>query len=191
MPRWIVSGVVIVAVCIGVGVALLVVQRDGSSPDERFAENICSTTLPWARRMRRIFDDSVHTRAAPGHDAGWLRLYGLAYRGMETTRKYGVRIRAVPVPETEAGRKAAKFMDVYSRRPFGWMAEEERRVRKLPRDITLLQSIRGLNHMELTLSLALAEMGDALVLYVPELVDDFQKADSCKKLRVLMTRPVT
>jgi hypothetical protein len=181
------TGVLVVASLVA-GVAIALVAADGAapSPDERFAASVCSTTLPWAEEMIEIWDDAIHTRAAPGHDAGWLKLYGLAYQGKEVARKYGAEIRALRVPDTQAGTKTAKYLEWYSRRPFETMANEERRLRKLPMDFTLLQSIRGLNNFELVLVMALSEMGDDLVLLVPELVEAFETADSCGELRELM-----
>jgi hypothetical protein len=67
------------------------------------------------------------------------------------------------------------------------MATEERSVRRLPKNISLVQSIHALNHLELMLVISAADMGDA-ILPVPELadlVDTFVNTASCKKLRAV------
>jgi hypothetical protein len=188
MRRVVLGAIVVAGVFVATAITLVAAGHGGPSPDERFAEDVCATSLPWVEDMIEVHDDAVHTRAAPGHDAGWLPVYGIAYRGQEVARKYGTAIRALQVPDTDAGKKAGRYLDWWSRRPLQTMTREERRMRKLPREMTLLQSIRALNAVELQLLIALSEMGDGgiLLLVVPELQPAFKRADSCEDLRVLI-----
>ena len=133
--------------------------------------------------MLEVSDDVVHTRAAPGPDAR-VTLWSLALRGTEITTKLRAELRALSVPDTDAGREAASYVENFARFAFERTAAEERRVRKLPKSITLLQSIRSLDRLELALFNAYAEMTryDFIGVRIPELKEPFEKADSCKEL---------
>jgi hypothetical protein len=82
-----------------------------------------------------------------------------------------VKIRKIPAPDTAAGLKFARYMPGLAGEPLREMAEEERRIRRLPQNITLLQSIRGLNHLQLTLLFSAHDMGDGIMRPVPELAE--------------------
>jgi hypothetical protein len=194
MRTWNLALVAVAGVIFGSAIVLAATDSGSVSADERFAIGVCEKSLPWVRQMLDVFDDAVHTRAAPGNDDGWLPLYGKAYRGQEIARKYGAAIRALRVPDTPAGRDARRFLGWWSRQPLQTMKREERRVWKLGGDrheITLRQSIRGLNQVELSLVRALGDMGTGIVLYVPELVDRFSTAEPCKRLRALVSNHET
>jgi hypothetical protein len=137
--------------------------------------------------MLELYDDVRHVRAAPGPDA-WTKQLMLILRGEEVTRKLRVELGGLPVPDTDDGRKAANFLDNFARFAFERMLAEERRVRGLPENITLLQSIRSLDRLEFWLLDAFGLMRDAhrtIMTQVPELKEPFEKADACKELAAL------
>jgi hypothetical protein len=169
------------------GIALLVAGCGGPSPEERYAESVCATTLPWAHDLLETYDDVRHIRAAPGPDSR-VTLWALTLRGKEITKKYRVEVGALPVPDTDADRDAATWVEAYARMAFDDMSEAERRVRVLPRRITLLQSIRGLDQLEFSLNAALTAMKGTpgpILAERPELERAFANAGSCKELGAL------
>jgi hypothetical protein len=167
-------------------IALLASGCGGPSPEERFAESVCSTILPRAQEMRETRDDVIHTRAAPGRDAR-ATLWSLALRGTDIATKLRAELRALSVPNTDAGREAASYVENFARFAFETTTAEERRVRRLPKSITLVQSIRSLDRLELALFNAYAEMTnyDLIGVRIPELKEPFEKADSCRELDAL------
>jgi hypothetical protein len=84
----------------------------GPSPEERFAERACATTLVRAEQLLELSDDVVHTRAAPGRDA-WAQMRFILRAAFVETRDDGAVV--IPIPEHEI---------VWTTEPFG----EERRV---------------------------------------------------------------
>lgn len=184
----------LVGACLAVLAAAVVLTaiQDGGygdpSPEERFAENVCSTILPRAQELLDTYDSVVHERAAPGPDAR-VALWALALRGKETTWELRNEVRALSVPDTDAGRLAAAYVKNDAGFALEGMSEEERRARRLPESITLLQSIRGLDRLEQALSSAWAAVlnYDIIGATVPELKEPFENADSCKELEALRT----
>jgi len=109
-------------------------------------------------------------------------------RGQEVARRLGAELRAIPVPDTEAGRGAGEYLQAYARESLETMAEEEHHVRDLPEDVSLLQSIRGLQRLELAFldAFGLMTTADGVIKSeIPELREPFEKADSCKELDAL------
>jgi hypothetical protein len=134
--------------------------------------------------MIDTFDAVNDTRALPGRE-GLVNLVGFAARGKEVARKFHAKIQLLPVPETDAGRSAENSMERQARRPFDLIAAEERRVLALPRNLSLFQSTRALDRLELVLAEASLEMiaiDGPIMQEVPELKEPFAKADSCKEL---------
>jgi len=169
-------------------IALLAAGCRDQSPEERYAESVCSTILPRAQEILDTSDDVIHTRAAPGPDAR-IMLWALALRGTEITRKLQGELHALSVPDTPEGRKAAQYVNFVARVAFDRVMAEEQRARTLPESITLVQSIRGLDRLQLALSSAFSELKgyDIVKVEVPELKRSFETADSCKKLDGLAT----
>jgi hypothetical protein len=136
--------------------------------------------------MLETLDDVVHTRAAPGNVAR-VSLWGLAARGTDTAAKLRADLRTLAAPDTDAGRLAAGMVAARARFAFEVMAAEERRVRRLPQSLTLLQSIRGLDRLGVALARAHGEMisYDGIGLQNPAFKEPFEKADSCSELEGL------
>jgi len=169
--------------------ALLAAGCGGPSPEERFAESVCSTTLPWAQKMLKTYEITRLIRAAPGADSVVALNQG-ALIGKSNAKGFGLELRAIPVPETEAGREAKRWLEHSARESLEFMAEEVRHVRRLRLNITLLQSIRELQRLELALVRAFAMMATTagnIQEFVPELKEPFEKADSCTELEALGT----
>lgn len=184
MPRsLLIAGAVVVVAVAGV---LAVVHRNDDKPsaDEQFAENACVTILAREKELFRLYKEASYTRATPGHDGGWLPLYGMTLQGTEIARKYRAQVARFPVPDSPTARKAEIYLKASARLALMDMTEELRQVGGPPgRDITL-QSIRGLNHLESTLFRAWTDMayGRGLVLqFVPRMRAAFTTAASCKK----------
>jgi len=168
-------------------IALVVPSCGGPSPEERFAERACSTTLVRARQMLELHDDVVHTRAAPGPDARAQMLRFIS-RGEDVTTKLRAELRALPVPDTDDGRKGADLLDNFARLASERLATEERRVRALPENITLAQSIGSLERLELEVVSAFADLTavvGVIATEVPELAQSFEEAKPCKELACL------
>lgn len=138
--------------------------------------------------MLEVADDVRHTRATAG--AGALpSLLGPVQRGKRIATKFADDVRALSVPDTDASRKAAIYFEDFARIAFETLAAEERRVRALPEEVTLLESTRALNHLEVALVSAFFSMTTYRIIpmKVPELEEPFEKADSCKELDTLGT----
>jgi hypothetical protein len=74
------------------------------------------------------------------------------------------------------------------------MSDVVRRIRSAPKDMTLIQNIRGLNRLQSDLVFAISSMGPGVLPVpnvVPELADEFESADSCKKLDARLARDWT
>jgi hypothetical protein len=184
MRHWIVA--LAAAVSIGAVIMLLAAGDRGVSPDQRFVEEVCSTTLPSAREMFDVYDDAIHTRAAPGRGAG-LTVHALAYRGTEIARQYRAEVSAISGPDTDAGRLAEGFLESDSRRAVQFMAEEERRARKAAKRLTLLQSTRGLDRVEFALVQAIFAMTNARFMAAQTgMLEAYEKAGSCTELDALL-----
>lgn len=177
------------AATLGAVMALLASGCGGPSPDERLAESVCTTTLTWAERMLGTYDEARLTRAAPGNDS-LVILSGLALRGKGDAMTFASDLRAVPVPDTDAGRQVRRSLEDAGNRTVEVMSELERYVRTLPESVTLLQSIRGLQRLEsdlVTVVLAMKAVPDPIKMLVPELREAFESADSCKALEAVGT----
>lgn len=138
----------------------------------------------------------VHTRATPGKD-GWGWLLFRAESGRFAAREYGQKVRQLEVPDTPAGRQVAKkrLLHFHSRRPAAILSDAVQRIRSTPpRKMTLVQNIRGLNRLQDDLLFATTAMGPA-VFVTPNLVegltDEFDRAESCKKLDAVFAKDRT
>jgi hypothetical protein len=66
------------------------------------------------------------------------------------------------------------------------------RIRALPRNLSLVQSIKSLNRMQQDLVFLLGDMtgGEPMFASVePELLDEFDHAESCNKLDAVLAHP--
>lgn len=167
-------------------VALLAASCGGGrpSPDDAFAESVCSTTLPRAQQLSETYADALRTRPATGPGARD-DLLRLSQRGKEIAQKFGFELRTVSVPDTAAGRMAAKFVQAHARFPYEMLADEEHRLHTLPKSLTRRESARALYRLQLTFLGIIVDMarvrGD-ITTFVPELRQPFETADSCRKL---------
>jgi hypothetical protein len=159
----------------------------GPSPDERFAEEACATTLERAQQLAEVHDDVVHTRAAPGADAR-AQMLDLAFDGQEITMRLRSEITRLAVPDTDAARDAVGYLESFARSAFESMVGAERDLRKVPEQMTLLQSINSLEQLEFHLIHALIQLTtgpDFIAREVADLEDPFKSADACKELAAL------
>lgn len=175
-----------------VAVAALALVATGCrdrSPEERYVERVCATTLLRAQELLEILDEVRHTRAGPGPEAKG-ELLGPIERAKRVAQKLGDDLREIPRPETETARRAANYLENFASFAFERMVTEERRVRKLPENPTLLQSIRGLDELEAAFFatfIYVTGAEGAIRQELPELREPFDKAKSCKELDALGT----
>jgi len=102
-------------------------------------------------------------------------------------KSFGIELRAIPVPDTDAGRHVKAWLDHSADRSLELMTEEARHVHRPPLNITLLRDIRELQRLELTLVQVVFEMTGLPGIPVSELTKEFEKADSCVELSALGT----
>jgi hypothetical protein len=115
-------------------------------------------------------------------------LLGPIHRGKMVATKLVQEVRALPVPDTDAGRSAAIHLEDEVRAVFDRLATEERRVRSLSESPTLLQTIRALNDLEVAFAQAVSGLKTidyGVTTYVPDLQQSFENAESCKELNAL------
>lgn len=168
-----------------VALTLLASGCGDPSPEARFFDQVCSTTLPQAKEMVETYEEVRLTRAAPGLGAR-AELLALTVRGAEVARKFRAERKALRTLDTDAGRNAERFLDLSADTAFEIMAEEELQVRRLPLGITLLQSILGLEQLEHALLLTFAEMTAAgAIAAQADMLEHFEKADSCEELEAV------
>lgn len=163
------------------------------SEEDRFAERVCSSTLASAEEVLHLMRDVQSTRAAPGADS-WARLVALTDRGVEITRQHNADTTLIRAPDSPSGKRAKAYLLDYSRLQHARMSTEARRVRGLPKDLTLPLSIQALNELEAALTDVIGFMlsaKDATAHRVPEFGDAFRDTDSCKDLANLGSRPRT
>jgi len=139
--------------------------------------------------MLKTYEITRLIRAAPGADSVVALNLG-ALRGKADAKGFGIELRAIAVPDTDAGRRARTYVEYSADQALDVMAEEVRHMRRLPLNITLLQSIRELQRLELGLTRAFSFMAGVpslILVSVPELKQPFEKAASCTELEALGT----
>lgn len=189
LPRrlFVISGPSVLLALVLLAVVLLAVGCGGPSPEERFAERVCSTTVPWAEKMLSTYEETRLIRAAPGSDSV-VRLNHAALRGKADAKSLGIELKAVPVPDTEAARRAEGVFVQSADRALQIMSEQELHVRGLRLNISLVQSIRELARLELALVNTLTTMTtipSSIRTAMPTLRDEFETAESCKELEAV------
>lgn len=161
----------------------------GPSPEERFAEEACATILVRAQEMLDLQDDVVHIRAVPGDEAR-PQMLSFAAAGWDIATRLRSEIRELSAPDSDAGRNAVDYLEDLSRIASEKMVGARNDVLRLPEEVTLVQSIRGLLRLELLLGVAFSDMTsgpDLVAREIPELKEPFEKADSCRSLEELET----
>jgi hypothetical protein len=134
--------------------------------------------------MLDTFEAVNETRVTQGRETV-TTLVGYTFRAKEIARQLRVDLGRLSVPDTEAGREADRWLELDTRRAIAILDEEGRRVRKLPLDITHLQSIRAFDGLELALGEsfgAMTTVNGTIAQAVPELRTAFEKAGSCMEL---------
>jgi hypothetical protein len=168
-------------------VVLLGSACSSPSVEQTFADEVCSTTLASVQETLELLDSVRTTRAAPGRDS-WAMLAGLSDHGTEITRQFNSDAILISAPDTPGGEKAKAYLLDYSRLSHARLTEEARRVQELPRDLTLVQSIRALNDLETALADVIGFMvssKDVITQQVSEMEDVFADSASCRELETL------
>jgi hypothetical protein len=130
-------------------IALLAAGCRGPSADERYAERVCATTLKPAQQMLDVLQEAHVRRATPGAE-GLSRLLGLIDQGEQIARKLQDDLKALPPPNTPAGREASEsVVQDLPGHALGTLAAQERSALKLGKDMTLVENIRALEELEL------------------------------------------
>jgi hypothetical protein len=175
--------------CVSVagGIVLLATSCNDPLPEERFADRVCSMTVPFAEQMLEAYDDVVQTRASSGL-ASRATLEQHIFEGKHIVARFAARLRAVPAVESAAGAQATIHLEAHAAAALDRVSREERRVRRLPEEITRAESAHSLEQIEVTLFNAFAEMISAPALtaeFVPQFKAAFEGADSCKELEAM------
>jgi hypothetical protein len=158
--------------------------------DELFAQKTCATVLPAAKKMLRVREAVVHTRAQPGL-TGWTAVRRFTESGTQAARTFHVRAVLIPA-ETDNSRKAKALVTANSRFAYARMVEERRYVRQLSRRPTRRENNQALAHLERTLGEVFAAMQGAIELaaiQVSDLADAFADSSHCIELEAL--KPTT
>jgi hypothetical protein len=137
-----------------------------------------------------ILDGVGRIRARSGPEAR-AELLAVIERSQEVAQKLGDDLRSIPKPETEAARRASNFFGTFARGAHDRMVAEERRVRRLPANPTRQQSARALSELEQALGEAyvlMISVKAAIKQVLPELIEPYEKAQSCQELDELETR---
>jgi hypothetical protein len=144
--------------------------------------------VPFARELLEALDEVEQARAAPGRDAR-AQLARRVFDGKQITARYAARIRSVEPPDSDAGIQAKKWVDFSAAEALERVRRAERHVRRLPEDISLVQSSRSLELLQLTfVNVILVDMKGvpwSIRQFVPELRAAFADADSCKELEAI------
>lgn len=167
-------------------VALIAFGCGDPSEEERFVEQVCATIMSSAEELLQAGEDVIHTPAAPGSDAR-VELLSLAMRGTGITASLRAELAALLPPSSDVGAAAKQYVESVARLAFETTAAEERRVRALPLQITLAESINGLELLEVAYAQAYTQVKsvDLIGASVPEMKEPFENADSCQALRAL------
>jgi hypothetical protein len=171
---------------LGVTLALVVAGCGDPSPEDRYAERVCSVLLLHGQELLDTYEVVNNKRAAPGRDAR-VSLLLSAMAGADTTWRLRRKLNALAVPDTDGARKAAAYIDATARSADSWVVHELQKTRRLPKNITLVQSTQGLDQLEVSLMTAFLILGsyDIVEVRVPELWPSFEKAESCKDFGTL------
>jgi hypothetical protein len=168
---------------------LVVAGCGGPSREEQFAEAVCAASVPHAQQLLEIYNDVKLTRAAPGGESRSKQLrFTLA--ALNVVERLGTDLDAVEVPETDAADKAIDYFENFVRLAAARIATEQRRIEALPEEITLVQSIRSLDSLELGVIDAFGIVVGAprtVAAQVPELEDALTDAEECTELAALAT----
>ena len=84
--------------------------------------------------------------------------------------------------------QAKTWLDFSADESVKTMAEAERRIRNLPKSLTLVESTQGLEQLELDVITAYSEMTGytaPISQFIPDLYVQFEEADACQELEAL------
>jgi hypothetical protein len=155
--------------------------------EEDFAEETCATILPRARQMLEIRADVADTPAEPV-DRARAEMLQFALRAQALTRELTLNLTRRGGPDTDAERKADDYINSFARFADETTVAALRRVRRLRDDMSVARTTRALEVLKTDLLVAFVQMTDgvaAINTQVPQLREQFQKADSCATLRDL------
>ena len=162
---------------------------DSSSPEDHFAEEACSITATWAREIVETYDEVTLQSPRAGSE-GFEVLTALVMRGLGNVNAFQREIRELSAPDTEAGRQATRWLERSVDRSVQVMSELGGYVRGLPDSITLAQSRRALLRLEsdlIRVGFEMKAVPDPIRMFVPELRQAFEMADSCRELETVGT----
>ena len=162
--------------------ALAATGCGGPSADEKWAASVCTAMDDYTTDMFDAYDRVQRTRATPGRD-NKADMYGAIYAGLRHTDKLATRLKAIDSPPTRSGRRAKRLVDWevgHARKP---LEEMQRKLRKLPESLTLVQNSLLLNDLELALVTAV-NFGTSTPPpnIFPVLGKVFQESDECSRL---------
>jgi hypothetical protein len=157
----------------------------GASPEEKWADSVCSNIGDWKSQVQQAKDDigaklnspRAGTLAAINTDVG---------DAVDATNQLATELKAIGPPDTEKGAQAKQQVDALAAQLQATVSTAKQAVQSVPESANLAQTAQKLAPLAPALQSLTTATSSALTSIQEDseaLKEGFDKADSCKQFR--------
>jgi uncharacterized phage infection (PIP) family protein YhgE len=157
----------------------------GASPEEKWADSVCSSIDDWENQVQQAKDDISAKLNSPG--SGTLAAINTDVgNAVDATNQLATELKKIGPPDTEKGAQAKQQLDALASQLQSTVSTAKQTVHSVPESANLAETAQKLAPLAPALQ-SLATATSSALTSIQEsseaLKEGFDKADSCKEFR--------